>query len=52
VRRAREKFKEADLKICMFDAATYPELETMSLSLIDENTLVLLNKIDTLPPER
>lgn len=46
IRRARQRAEDADLKIAIFDATSLPALDKETLSLIDENTLVVLNKAD------
>lgn len=47
IRRALKKAQEADLKIFLFDAEKQ-NLNEEDLSLIDENTLIIANKIDLL----
>ena len=49
IRRAEAKAAQADLKIVLFDAADYPNLDQKTVSLIDEDCLVILNKIDITP---
>lgn len=46
IRRARARAESADLKVAVFDATLWPELDTETLSLVDTNTLVVLNKKD------
>lgn len=49
VKRARQRAGDADMKLAVFDATGLNGpggLEEMTLSLIDENTLVVLNKAD------
>lgn len=46
IRRALERAKHADLKIALFDANACPDLDAATLDLIDDNTLILINKID------
>jgi len=49
VRRARERAKDADMKLAMFDASDLKAaggLDPLTLELIDTNTLVILNKCD------
>ena len=43
---ALKKAEDADLKIIIFDAETYPDLDQQSLNLIDDNSIILLNKSD------
>jgi tRNA modification GTPase len=45
IRRALKRAAEADLRILMFDASTH-KLDAHTLDLVDENTLILVNKID------
>lgn len=49
VRRARAVAAEADLKLAMFDASHWPQLDSETEILVDENTIRLLNKIDLAP---
>lgn len=44
IRRARLRAQEADLKLALFDATQPPDADT--LAVIDENTIVALNKTD------
>jgi tRNA modification GTPase len=46
IRRALARAGSADLKIALFDATTWPALDPMTLALVDENTLPVLNKVD------
>lgn len=52
IRRARGRAADADLKIVVFDGALYPARDTAMAGMIDESTLVVINKIDLLaaPP--
>lgn len=45
VRRAEARAGKADLKIALFDAGVSPDIKT--LAQIDENTLIVINKIDS-----
>ncbi len=45
IRRALRRAKDADLRILMFDG-TADELDQHTLDLIDENSILLVNKID------
>lgn len=47
VRRARAWAEGADLKLAVFDAATLDDLDRATVDLLDEQTLVALNKADT-----
>jgi tRNA modification GTPase len=49
IRRAHAKAAEADLKLVMFDGACWPQVSEEAETLVDENTLVVLNKSDLLP---
>jgi tRNA modification GTPase len=51
MRRAEDRAQSADLKIALFDCGDWPNLDEKTLSLIDEDTLVVLNKIDQNKPE-
>lgn len=46
IRRARARAAEADLKLAVFDLATWPVLDKATLGLVDDATLVVLNKAD------
>lgn len=46
IRRAQGVAQQADLKIALFDIQDYPDLETQTVDLIDEDTLVIFNKSD------
>jgi tRNA modification GTPase len=46
VRRARERAERADLKLIMFDAATWPSLDAATRALIDDAAVVTVNKSD------
>ncbi len=46
VRRALARAKSADIKIIVFDACQWPDLDPASKALIDRDSLVILNKID------
>ena len=46
IRRALARAGSADLKIALFDATTWPALDPMTLALVDDNTLPVLNKVD------
>ena len=49
VRRARARAAGADLKLLLFDAAAWPHLDPATLALVDDDSLVLLNKVDLRP---
>jgi tRNA modification GTPase len=46
VRRAEERASHADLKLAVFDGAVWPEKDAKTETIIDENTLVVINKSD------
>ncbi len=50
IRRAHARAEAADLKIVVFDLGRWPELDAATLALLDENSLVVLNKSDLLAP--
>jgi tRNA modification GTPase len=49
VRRARRRAETADLRIAVFDAADEPAFSAAA-DIVDENTIVVLNKTDLGPP--
>ncbi len=48
IRRARERAEMADLKLALFDGATYPALDAATLALVDQQTIAIINKSDLL----
>nr|WP_069188611.1 tRNA uridine-5-carboxymethylaminomethyl(34) synthesis GTPase MnmE [Candidatus Terasakiella magnetica] len=46
IKRAQDRAESSDLKVVMFDCGDWPELDDKTLELIDEDSLVVLNKID------
>lgn len=50
VRRARRRAAEADVQLVMLDATRWPEVEPEVKALINETSLVVLNKIDLTQP--
>ncbi len=46
VRRAKRRADEADLKLAVFDGATWPNLDPTTLALCDDDTIRVVNKID------
>ncbi len=50
VRRARDQASEADLRLAVFDGETWPEVDPMTVGLVDANTVVVINKIDLKAP--
>jgi tRNA modification GTPase len=49
VRRARERAERADVRLVMFDAATWPALNPAACALIDDVAVVTVNKSDLTP---
>lgn len=49
IRRAWHQAEQADLKLLVLDGAAWPALDPMSLQLLDDRTLCILNKQDLLP---
>ncbi|MGI4752956.1 MAG: tRNA uridine-5-carboxymethylaminomethyl(34) synthesis GTPase MnmE [Janthinobacterium lividum] len=53
IKRAIDSAKKADIKIVMFDADTLDSTANEDIAgLIDENTIVIINKIDLIPENR
>lgn len=50
VRRAQRQAEDADLKIAIFDALVWPEVDAVTAGLIDQRTLPVINKIDLRSP--
>jgi tRNA modification GTPase len=50
VRRARRRAEEADLRLVVFDAESWPETDAMTRDLVDGNTLIVINRADLAPP--
>ena len=46
MRRARQRALGADLKIMVFDILDWPALDPETLYMVDERTIVVLNKVD------
>jgi len=51
VRRAEARAAGADLRLCVFDGALYPDLDAATAEMIDDATLVVLNKRDLMTEE-
>lgn len=51
IRRAQDRARSADLKVVMFDGADWPDLDLATVELIDEDSLVVINKIDQIRPD-
>ncbi|MDX2143710.1 MAG: tRNA uridine-5-carboxymethylaminomethyl(34) synthesis GTPase MnmE [Rhodospirillaceae bacterium] len=52
IRRARARAESADIRIALFDGATYPARDAETAALIDDSTLVAVNKADLLDQAR
>ena len=50
VRRARRWAEEADIRIAMFDATRWPEIDEETAALVDDRTVVVVNKADLKDP--
>lgn len=50
VRRAQRTAEDADLKIAVFDALAWPKVDSVTVELVDERTLPVINKIDVKTP--
>lgn len=48
IRRAHHRAEQADLKLLVFDGAAWPVMDEATCALIDENSIVVMNKIDLL----
>jgi tRNA modification GTPase len=46
VRRARERAERADLRLLLFDGASWPDLDRTTLALLDQDALSVVNKSD------
>jgi tRNA modification GTPase len=46
VRRARQRAADADLRLALFDGALWPALDPETLALLDESTMIVVNKAD------
>ena len=46
VLRALARAEQADLKLLVFDGATWPTPDTATMDLIDDNAIVVVNKVD------
>lgn len=51
VRRAEARAAHADFRLCVFDGSLYPDLDAATLEMIDDATLVVLNKRDLMAGE-
>jgi tRNA modification GTPase len=46
IRRAKRRAADADLKIAVFDGALYPARDAETASMVDADTLAVINKAD------
>jgi tRNA modification GTPase len=46
VRRAERRAGEVDLKVVLFDGSVWPEIDTLSAALVDDNAMAVVNKSD------
>jgi tRNA modification GTPase len=51
VRRALARAASADLKLAMFEATSWPEVDGRTAALVDRDTIVVINKADLRPLE-
>ncbi len=49
IRRALDRAANADLKLLVFDAARWPDLDAPTLALLDADAIPVLNKVDATP---
>lgn len=49
IRRALDRAAKADLKLLVFDAARWPDLDATTAALLDADAIPVLNKIDAAP---
>jgi tRNA modification GTPase len=49
VRRALARAEAADIKILLFDAANYPDIDAETIRLADSDAILALNKCDLVP---
>jgi tRNA modification GTPase len=52
IRRAKARADSADIRIVLFDGATFPARDAQTAALIDEHTIVVVNKADLLDQAR
>ena len=46
VSRAQAHAKKSDLKLCVFDGENWPEQDARTLSMVDQNSMIVINKSD------
>ena len=49
IRRSHARSANADLKIAVFDATTWPLRDDATARLVDDTTIIVVNKIDCMP---
>ncbi|MFC7048034.1 tRNA uridine-5-carboxymethylaminomethyl(34) synthesis GTPase MnmE [Emcibacter nanhaiensis] len=49
MRRARARAEQADVRIVMTEASAWPEIGTETSAMIDDETIIILNKMDLVP---
>lgn len=52
IRRARARAENADIRLALFDGATYPTRDATTQTLVDANTIAVINKADLLDQQR
>ncbi|MEE9196294.1 MAG: tRNA uridine-5-carboxymethylaminomethyl(34) synthesis GTPase MnmE [Alphaproteobacteria bacterium] len=52
IRRARARAADADVKLALFDAQSWPRMDDATSSLVDGDTVVVVNKADLCDPSR
>ncbi len=51
IRRARRKAQDADLRLAVFDGEAWPDTDSHTAGLVDENAMAVVNKSDLKTPE-
>lgn len=49
IRRAHARIEKADIKLALFDASRLPEYDHETLNIVDETSILILNKVDIAP---
>ncbi|MEE8516942.1 MAG: tRNA uridine-5-carboxymethylaminomethyl(34) synthesis GTPase MnmE [Alphaproteobacteria bacterium] len=52
IRRARARAADADVKLTLFDAQSWPQMDDATRSLVDGDTIIVVNKADLADPSR
>ena len=50
IRRARLRARDADVKLVVVDAVTWPRVDDETAEMVDENAVVAVNKVDLVRP--